>query len=67
MLQITVPAIEVWDERKEEFVIAKKEQSRLYCWSILSFLFQNGSQNGANPFFRRAKRPTRKLSTTLNV
>lgn len=36
MLQITVPAIEVWDERKEEFVVTKKEQTLLLEHSLVS-------------------------------
>lgn len=36
MLQITIPAEEVWDEKKEEFVVVKKEQTLLLEHSLVS-------------------------------
>lgn len=36
MLEIIVPAVEYWDEKKEEFVIAKKEQTLQFEHSLVS-------------------------------
>ena len=36
MLQITIPAVESWDERKEEFVVVKKEQTLQLEHSLVS-------------------------------
>lgn len=36
MLQVTIPAIEGWDEKKEEFVIVKKEQTIQLEHSLVS-------------------------------
>ena len=36
MLQITIPAVELWDEQKEEFIISIKEQSLQLEHSLIS-------------------------------
>ena len=36
MLQITIPAIELWDEQKEEFIVADKEQTLQLEHSLVS-------------------------------
>lgn len=36
MLQITIPAVELWDEKKEEFVTGSKEQTLLLEHSLIS-------------------------------
>ena len=36
MLQITIPAVELWDERKQEFVVNRKEQTIQLEHSLVS-------------------------------
>ena len=36
MLQITVPAVEMWDDEKEEFVVNTKEQTLCLEHSLVS-------------------------------
>ena len=36
MLEIVLPAVEYWDEKKEEFVVSKKEQKLQFMHSLVS-------------------------------
>lgn len=49
MLRIIVPAVEGWDEAKQEFVDLKPAQTLSLEHSLVSL--SNGNRNGANRLF----------------
>lgn len=60
MLRITIPEMEFWDERKEEFRYAKEQTLQLEH-SLVSL--SNGSPNSASPFSPSRKRRLRRPFT----
>ena len=63
MLEITIPAGELWDEIHNEFITTKEQKLKLEH----SLVSQNGNPNGVSRFFLKNRKPVRKPLTILNV
>lgn len=60
MLEITIPATEMWDEANQEFINTKAQTLQLEH-SLVSL--SNGSQNGVNRFSRNKRKRSKKPLT----